>query len=52
MTGVHCKEGVRIRYYWADRGGWILFEKVYPFKITEMGDEEITEMFFLDWVFR
>lgn len=27
---------------------WILFEKVYPFKITEMTDEEITEMFFLD----
>ena len=51
MSGLHYKD-VRICYYWNDEGGRRLFEKVYPLKITEMTDEEITEMFFLDWVFR
>lgn len=52
MSGEVYKEVVRICYYWSEGGKRTLYANIYPSEIINMSDEEITEMFFLDWVFR
>lgn len=52
MNGELYKEVVRICYYWSEGGERTSYANIYPPEIINMSDEEITEMFFLDWVFR
>ena len=52
MSGVLYKGVIRICYYWNEGRHRKSYENIYLPEILNMNDEEITEMFFLDWVFR